>query len=296
MRIVLSCYVDRDAVFLRQAWHLLLSLHAQGAAPGGDLRFALHHPPGLAGQLAPHQALGAELVETAPFGEGPARYCNKLTQLASPALEGADYAVLLDADMLACADPRRLIRGKAIRAKLVDVENPPAAELERLLSEANLTARSGWRAPDFAPEGRTMASNCNGGLYLLPGAALRDLREPWPRWSRFVLARAARLGARAIHADQIGFAFALEETGLALDPLAVHDNFPGHFPTPYYAATPEAPLTMLHYHRNVDDQGLPRPVGVDWIDAQIARATQAIRPLRAAQPYDLTGVPLPKAG
>lgn len=278
MKTVISCVIDHDPRFLAQARLLLLSLRAAGV-DDADTTLVVHAPQDMAGGLEALRALGAVIQPYSPFGTDPASvYCNKLCQLQTPMLRAADRVLLLDADLLMLRDPRTLFDDTAIRAKIVDVANPPEAKWRALFAAADLDAPQ-TAHPDFAPEALTPAFNCNGGLYLIPRAQFAALAEAWPHWARFCLERPGLLTDHLHHADQLGFALAMEALGLPFRPLAPGDNLPTHMPAAAYAAIPPQPITALHYHGRVDSCGAPRPTGVDWIDGPLSDAMQRIRHL-----------------
>ena len=152
------------------------------------------------------------------FGEGEAAYCNKLAQLGVPELREADCAVLCDADLAFAGDIRPWLTPDAVRAKVVDGGNPPRELLDRLYAATGLAARPQIVATAFHPS-ETYQTNCNGGLYCVPTRWLDPLAEAWTKSGRFALAHGELLGQFRMHADQLGFCFAMLELGLPLDPL-----------------------------------------------------------------------------
>jgi hypothetical protein len=64
------------------------------------------------------------------------------------------------------------------------------------------------------------------------------------------------LGKYKIHADQLGFAFAIIELRIPLESLEIKYNFPGHFKQlevykDYLTITPK----VIHYHWEIDSLG-----------------------------------------
>lgn len=281
MRTVYSCVIDQHPKFLMQAWTWLLSLHRAGVRPGPDLQILVHHPQAMTGEnsLEILARLGATLVPITPFGDGAAVFCNKLRQLETAALQGADRIILCDADLLFLQDPAALGVDGAVSAKPVDKPNPPDHMLEALFKSAGLPL-PGWTEPDFAHGTRTLRGNCNGGLYLIPGILLKTLADTWPRWSRFCLSHEDILRGRLHHSDQLGFMLALAETGLSYQTLSSAANFPTHFPATDYLDVTPSRITAFHYHSHVSTDGLPAAVGVDWIDSQMMPVVEDIRQMR----------------
>ena len=282
MKTVFSFVLDDQPKFLMQGWNLVLSLIESGTFPSPETELLLHYVRTVdPKQLHAFEALGVRLIPVLPFGFGPAVYCNKLRQLETPAVMEADYVVLLDADILAIADLHELCRGDAVRAKVVDFAVPPEAIWRPLLSEAGFPRDIPVTAPSFAPNERTPAVNCNGGLYVLPHKAVIALREVWPRWAEFCLERKISMGRWAHHADQIGFAMAMLETELPFAPLELKDNFPTCLEPAAYAHLPQTTLRTMHYHAQVDSEGLPippkgLPSDLDWLGSQILEARRRI--------------------
>lgn len=279
MQTAISCVIDHDPRFLTQARLLLASLRGAGIRQDdAGTVLVVHVPQAMADAptLGPLRQLGALIQPYEAFAAGRGAYCNKLVQFRTKALRQADRVLLLDADMLFLRDPRALFDPDAVRAKIVDFPLPPAEKWQPLFHEAGF-AQVATAATDFAPRTLTPARNCNGGAYYLPKAAFAALAEAWPRWSRHCLTQEALLGEHLHHADQLGFALAMQELGLPFRPLALGDNFPTHLPPKAYAHVPQQQITALHYHSHVDAHGLPVPVGVGWIDSQIIQGTARIR-------------------
>jgi len=276
-RIAISCIVDDDPKFLMQGWNWLCSLHRLGTPARADL--FVHYVETIeAGRLAPFERMAAKLVPIKPFGEGPAAYCNKIRQLDTEALYDADWVILSDADMAFLACPTALASGAAIRGKLVDRPNPPEPVWRGLL------ARAGFSEPpacgiELNPGTPTFATNLNGGLYVIPRAYLADLRRLWPKWSRFCLDQGNLLGRRLHHSDQLGFGLALLEMNAPVDHLRIHDNFPIHLTKQLDGVAP-GPIRAVHYHSEMDDHGLLKRTGIDWIDDQIIPLNRDLSLLR----------------
>lgn len=134
--IHLSCLIDDQPRFRMQAWNWLVAL----AALKTRCRVFIHHLPQALSEATKTQfrGLGATLVETTAFGDGPARFSNKIRQLETPEFLNADYVILSDADMLFLQDPADLVRPGVLRAKTVDADNPPRALCTELFTRADL--------------------------------------------------------------------------------------------------------------------------------------------------------------
>ena len=275
---VISCVVDNHPKFLMQVWNLACSLIETGDWPKPDVEFFVHYTDAVDPQkLATLARLGAKLRPVHPWGPGIARYCNKLRQLETPELQSADVAILLDADVVVAKPLAPLLSSTRVRGKIVDAANPPEDVWKALLKGTVFEGRDIFDGtPSMDPEARTPATNFNGGVYVLPQAAIAVLKSLWPKWTNFCLDHAERLGDYAHHADQIGFALAMQEAELAFEPLSLGQNFPLHFSPEAYRTVDPCDLSIIHYHWQMNDHGLPKPIGIAWIDAQVQAVSERI--------------------
>lgn len=260
--------------------------------PPEDL--VVHYTQGLGQEcVASFSPLGVRTIEVqAVSRQRP--HLNKLAQLRSAFLRDADLAVLCDCDTLFVADPRPYFAKDMVAAAVVDSPNPPIEIWDILLPRAGLTRRR----PDIAvgsAAAMTIFENRNGGLYVLPGARLGELDEPWSKWAQWLEAQADVLGRYAIYIDQIAFALTCLELGIEPELLPKALNFPTHLPAAHIGDG--API-MLHYHSKVDDSGMLRPLGQRTVDRAVAFVNErlakpaAIRRKRRL----LLHVGLPKTG
>jgi 2-polyprenyl-3-methyl-5-hydroxy-6-metoxy-1,4-benzoquinol methylase len=268
-KVSISCVVADHPRFRIQAWNWLLSL----AALETQCRVFVHYLPGALSQTvqAEFLSLGATLIEVAPFGEGPARYCNKIRQLETRQLLDADFVILSDTDIAFLQDPALLVRADRFRAKTVDAPNPPKPLWSELFARAHLAERVRETPLEMEPATQTFATNFNGGLYVIPVAMARTLLPLWHKHAAFCLQQQDLLGDYLRNSDQLGMGLALAESGLPIDPLPTGANLPTHFPKEELARIPAQEVASLHYHEHVDIHGMPCQTGVDWIDAAIVR-------------------------
>ncbi|MDN5936211.1 MAG: hypothetical protein L0H75_08550 [Nitrosospira sp.] len=189
---------------------------------------------------------------------------------------GASHMILCDADLVFLSSPASLVGKPGVSAHTVDKPNPGHDLLRRLLDAAGFKDEPLSAPTRFQPEGTTHRLNCNGGLYALDRASLQTLAPAWKRWSAYCLSRAAILGPKLMHSDQLGFMLGMLETGLAFARLPEHANFPTHFPAWNYAQTPDA-ISSLHYHNNVLDDGRLGPTGNPVIDRWIDQANRMLQ-------------------
>lgn len=278
-KIAISCVVDHAPKYVRQARDWLASLHALDSSDRADL--FVHHTPGVCqSDLAAFAKLGATLVQIEPFGSGVAAYCNKIRQLDTEALLNYDYTILCDADLFFLSCPTRLASGDTIKAKLVDLANPPEPIWRQLLTDAGLHSRIETLPLPLEPEKRTFTTNCNGGLYVLPRAAVADLKTLWPKWARYCLEKTTLLDRWHTHSDQLGFGMALLDAGWPIEHLSIGENFPTHLSAEHYAQLSITLIHALHYHSNVGTDGQIMPVNIGWIDSQIATANATLNACR----------------
>jgi len=278
-RIYISGVLDTGPKFAMQAWNWILSLRSVGAHQSATI--VLHYLPGVAvSSLKTFQQLGVITVPISAFGSGPAAYCNKIQQLRSGAFHCADFVILSDLDIAFLEDPTRLATGNKIRAKIVDLPKPPEPVWRSLLARFGFHSDVEIRPTDFSSNVATLATNFNGGLYVLPQAAIEALQNSWPEWAQRCLDSEDLLKKQLKHSDQLGFALAVLNDRLEWEALESRNNFPTHFAKDSYLTREAESLSALHYHGNVDSHGLPKTVGIQWIDDQINRAADAIRQAR----------------
>jgi hypothetical protein len=208
MKIAVSCLIDNSPKFIMQGWNWLTSLNSAGTATRADV--FIHHTPQIAKEtLGIFERLGAKLVKIEPFGKGPAVYCNKIRQLESGLFLDYDYTILSDADLFFLSCPTRLATGNVVRAKVVDLPNPPEPIWRELLTRADLADRIKVVPVQLQPDSATFSTCFNGGLYVLPKASIDNMKERWSKWARYCLDRSSLLDRYILHSDQLGFGMAL---------------------------------------------------------------------------------------
>jgi 2-polyprenyl-3-methyl-5-hydroxy-6-metoxy-1,4-benzoquinol methylase len=275
VKIAISCVVDDNPELFMQCWNWLCSLRHLGSQERADI--FIHYVEGIdRARLSLFEDLGAKLVPIAPFGPGPARYCNKIRQLENAALRNYEHVVLCDTDLAFLECPTYLASGSAVRGKPVDLDNPPQAIWSRLFTDSGLGVPPVSRPLELTPQVTTFATNFNGGLYVIPGAVVERLADLWAKWARFCLARSEILGKYAVHSDQIGFGMALLDGKIAFDTLPLDTNFPLH-QRRFLAGLEQRRLKAIHYHRVIDDHGLLATVGVPWVDRQVRELNENLK-------------------
>ncbi len=279
--IAISCVMDDQPKFHMQTWNWLLSLHACGAMERIDpIVHYLGSPPEAFLDLLIDAGAKICPIDAFKYGVAAASYCNKLQQLASPLLRDVDHVILSDTDVVFAETPERLVCGENVRAKVVDLANPPTEMLQQLLSLAGFADEVLNAHPDFDLAEKTHRYNCNGGIYVFPRSTFEAIGKPWRRWAEFCLEQRDILQDRIIHSDQISFVLAMLEIEHPFLPASIADNFPIHLTSEKYASISRQPIAALHCHNKLNDHGLIDHTQVDWIDQQIDSLNARVKELR----------------
>jgi hypothetical protein len=202
-------------------------------------------------------------------------HCNKIAGALRLAQDGSDGVVVLsDADTAILDDPRRVERPvRSVSAKTVDSPLPPIEVLTRIFETAGIPTPPDVPLP-WGPDQRTIAGNCNGGIYILDAALLPQVSSAWARWARWLLDRSELLEDWAVHVDQVAMALALAAETIEWHSLDASWNTPTHYQA-FIPSDPPRPH-VLHYHWEVDSSGLIKSVGRASIDGQIEIANSVI--------------------
>ncbi|MCM2292662.1 hypothetical protein NAC44_10050 [Allorhizobium sp. BGMRC 0089] len=244
MSLIYSCVVDGAPKFQDQAQIFLRSLLATGVEPNHiHMHLTTHarQTHGLAEAMAEY---GIVLHDLKPFLDGA--YCNKLVQLDTLPLGSADCVALCDTDLAFLHSLESEASSRVVRAKPVDLPNPPIAFLERSREICGLNGNQPV-VRTSCEDAPTWISNCNGGLYLLPSILAPTIAASWKKHATTLHATHNALEGYAHHIDQISFAMAMLDLGLEIDPLMIEDNFPLHL-SDRFAPDAEINPRVLHYH------------------------------------------------
>ena len=196
---------------------------------------------------------------------------NKLSQLQSGAFQDADLIVLTDCDLAFADDVSGLFSGlETVAAKIVDNGKPSHDHWRRIFAAACFDTEPELALSTHSRE-PTFVHNFNGGVYVLTREAFAAIRDAWPRWDRWLLARPEILGDLTFFTDQVSFGLMTHELGLAVRPLPSRYNYPTHLVDP----TLSDPV-VLHYHEHVDSAGFLRITGHDAADARIRLVNQTL--------------------
>jgi hypothetical protein len=276
-----ACVVDTDPRFHFDALRWYASLTRIAGVAARDL--VVHVVDGTTSDVLEWLELQGVSIRPVGLFDARARYCNKISGALALAARGVSgIAVLTDADTAICEDLRALrLAPASIAMKVVDAENPRLPVLKAVFEAAGVELPP--LVPlEYFPDRFTAATNANGGLYVIRGQALPRLAAAWEYWARWLLDRAEELGV-VKHADQVAMALAVAEAGLETLRLGTRWNFPTHN-REWISEDIEAPA-MLHYHNEVQPDGLIAPFGLPGIDKRIRAVNEAIAEvLREATP------------
>jgi 2-polyprenyl-3-methyl-5-hydroxy-6-metoxy-1,4-benzoquinol methylase len=273
---VLSCVIDEHPRFHLEALRWYASLTAVAGVDPADLTV---HVVGRndTDALDVLRSRGVTVRQIQPF-DPRSPHCNKISGALSLAAEGVEgIAVLTDADIVVCEDPRALVLPPgAVASKLVDAPNPPLSIVKEVFEKAGVELPA-IVTLDFDSGSQTVEGNGNGGLYLIPGSLLGQVATAWEHWARWLLDRMEMLGRFGIFVDQLAMALALRDEGIPTERLEPRWNTPTHVPK-RIPDNVERPAVM-HYHQNVQSTGLLSLRGIPAIDAQIRACNAAISKL-----------------
>lgn len=277
MRTAYSCLVDAGPKFEWQAVNLCTSILTNIGATPSDIK--VHVTSRVSTEFANFVLdRGHCLLEVQPF-PGDHGYCNKIQQLGSGAFAGYDRVVLCDCDLFFLTKPPLGSQIAAVAGRVVDQPNPPLDLLMKLYESRGITPRETCLVgfPTSADD-LTIASNWNGGLYVLGTDCLEDCERVWARHALSLLADLDGLGNYRNHVDQIAWSLTLEELGLSYELLSSDANFPIHL-GPLLADQEPAFLSSIHYHDRMDSMGKLACTGNARIDMFIGLANDQIAAL-----------------
>ena len=272
MRVLYSFVIDENPRFLAES-RIFLRTILRAGVPARDVLAQITARSGRAGtDLA--ASFGVRTIEL-PLGPDGA-YCNKINQLFTLAHEEFDVLVACDTDMAILRPLDEAVRADRIRAKRVDQENPPLAVLERIREFLGVVQQPPLAAPGCAPAGRTYATNCNGGVLMIPRQLLEPLREAWLDYATVLTEHRHLLEQWVNHIDQVSWAFAMLKRQLPFEELPVEYNFPTNIAKRVPRGTYSKPV-VLHYHRALDKRGRLKLSGIRAVDESIKEANRHLR-------------------
>lgn len=289
MIAVYSFVVDADPRFVAQTRLFLASLMAQGVPAE-----AIHaHVTPETGETARDllRETGVHTHVLHPFLDG--KYCNKLVQLDALLAVEADCYVLCDTDLAFAGPITEWLDAERLRAKPVDLPNPPLDRLEALRNRFGLAIEPRL-VRTSADAALTWSTNCNGGLYIVPRRLAAPLAAHWQQFAVRLRGCEDILENWYHHVDQIAFAMAVLAMGRDVLELPLEANFPMHLGDRFDHMTFGEP-TVLHYHSLLDAAGRVQLTGHPVVDAAIAKANASLEPAPAtAPPAGVKASPAPK--
>ena len=173
---------------------------------------------------------------------------------------------------------------------MVDYANPPLAIIENVFHAARLPFSASTQETSFRPEdGRavlqvpgkdgiglqTHAANLNGGLYVLSSSIIPAVADNWSKWALWLIDAPELMGDYGIHIDQLSFSLAMAELEITPNLLPVECNFPTHIEVHPAAADELNEISVLHYHRALDQNGLPKTGELPQVAEAVRKVTHA---------------------
>ncbi len=238
---------------------------------------ANYTPATLPSTLEYLESKGIILNRIDPFLDG--KYCNKIAQLDYLICQDADFYVLCDTDLAFLQTIENEFDPDFIRAKPVDLPNPPLGMLEELRQHFALGG-TGRIVQTTCADEETWSVNCNGGLYIIPRRFLSTLANSWKHFARSLFDSPARLGSWRTNIDQISFALAMIDIGQDVRELPVACNVPIHL-APQINLSDLQDIKVLHYHWMQDENGFITKTQILPIDQAIDFVNDVVRdPLR----------------
>jgi hypothetical protein len=266
--IVVACVAENNPLFLTQALRLALSLRWFGGALA-RARMQVCVVDGIAAEDRRRLTeAGAEVVIVERFDRrnSPA---NKL-QLFAPALaSGARGVLLLDCDTVVVRDPYPLLVGGALQAKIVDVPSVTHDAFERAFRHYGLTLPRARYRTTMLPKERTIF-HCNTGVLFLTTEVAKEIVPVWREWNARILDTLHLLGSCAHHCHQASLSLAFSEHSVPFAETPAAFNFPLHMThLPIVPQLLKIDPAILHYHGEVDPEGLLRPTRYPLAQARI---------------------------
>ena len=271
MRLRYSFVIDEHPRFLAQGGIFLRTLLAAGV-PTGDIVAQVTQRSGEAGRRLAAR-FGVRALEL-PLGPDKA-YCNKINQLFTLADDDFDVLVCCDTDLAILRPLDDVARADTVRARRVDLENPPLPVLEEARALLGFPETPALIGTGCDPQAMTYALNCNGGLLLIPRQLMQALGESWLGYAATLVANRQIMQHWVSHIDQVSWAFAMLRLRLPFEELPVEYNFPiglaGKLPEGSYGRP-----VVLHHHNAIRRNGRIRKSGVPLVDQSINEANRRL--------------------
>lgn len=272
VQVLYSIFLDQPHKFFHQTLVWVDSLCQNATVRREDL--VIHAIEGLSQWKIDYLESEGLKVVFAPAFDTKFPHCNKLRMLESEVLAKADMVVMCDCDLAFCAPIDESISAGRLKAKIVDLSNPPIDFWKEIFRAAGFSDSPEIVLTEFSSE-PTYKGNFNGGLYIVPKAVFVEIKEPWIRWAKWMIERADMLQQFAVHVDQISFGLAVKELGLDVFPLEPGINFPTHRDLARNAGV-DVDARVLHYHDHMDPSGFLLNTNLPRIDEKINKINQQI--------------------
>ncbi len=271
--VAYSCVIGTGPKAVYQLWLWLTMLLDEAGVSPADLHVHVVSDDRDDGaRQACLRERGVAFTEVAPSADQS--LANVIAPLANRALRERDYAVLLDAGIVAIAPLEPWVGIGAVCAKVVDFANPPIGVLEELYRSAGF-ARLPQRTPCGFDAAETFVNNVNGAVRIVRTDLFEPLRARWAHWLDWMTSDAHALGRALTHEAQIAFGLALHELDVAPVPLPAAANLPTYLSPELYDPRGEVPRVLRYYDRIASD-GTILPAGADAVDGAIAVANARI--------------------
>jgi hypothetical protein len=125
---------------------------------------------------------------------------------------------------------------------------------------------------------KTLASNLNGGVYVIQRRLLTTLGSCWRNHATWLLERVSMLSKFGYHIDQIAMALAIDEMGVGVTHFDARANCPIHLSQERLSKVDVPGIEVLHYHSLIHPgETVIRKTGLLNLDAAIRRANMSMR-------------------
>jgi hypothetical protein len=272
MRVRYSFVIDADPRFELQGTIFLRAVLGAGVQPRDVVAQVTSRSGDVGRNLAARFGVRAIDLPLGPDGA----YCNKINQLFTLADDDFDVLAACDTDVAITRPLDEVATVDFVRAKRVDLDNPPLTVLEEIREFLGFPEQPRLAAPGFSPMATTYALNCNGGMLLIPRRFMKSLGETWHGYAQILTDNHHLLRQWVNHIDQVSWAFAMLKLALPFQELPVEYNFPTTLAKKIPRGTYAQPV-VLHYHRATDRKGRIRSSGVRLVDKSIKEANRHLR-------------------
>lgn len=287
-RTAYSFVIDADPDFLFQSLLLIATLIHNAEVDPADIH--AHVLDGVDRNLEhAFKAIGVNVHRTEAF-HPHSPHCNKINQLKTSAWANYEQVVFCDCDIAVADGFIENVGDNQVSGKLVDYPNPPIAIIENVFRSAGLPFSAHTKNTSFRRSAngalpqhsdtcesslQTHPANLNGGLLVIASSVVSGVVEAWSKWALWLIEERHLLDRYSVHVDQVSFALAMAELNIEPNLLPLELNFPTHLPIDRTGAELPSEVAVLHYHRAVDEVGLP-------VHGDVGPVTDAIQKVRGA--------------